>query len=198
MNELNEWAWPDFVSYIDFFLVARRCFSCWRLYYPSDGYITQSQVESAFCPEVLAVCWSELYVNVLARRSSVQYTPEHTVSMLITFVPISAVRFLLSVCRDKTLLRVWMSTSPPPYFHSQLCVFVHWSTLSLLCCSFVCSDVQLGQTTASMIISRDILKAVLRCAVCFVERSFVAHLPDEPIQPAQAHVDRQRRGINLS
>lgn len=65
---LNEWTWPDFVSYIDFVSSPQRCFSCWRHYYPSDPYIMQSEVESAFWPEVLAaVRWSELYVNVPVR-----------------------------------------------------------------------------------------------------------------------------------
>lgn len=68
VNELNEWTWPDFVSYIDFVSSPQRCFSCWRHYYPSDAYIMQSEVESAFCPEVLAaVRWSELYDNVPVR-----------------------------------------------------------------------------------------------------------------------------------
>lgn len=88
---------PDFVYHIDFVSLPQRCFSCWMHYYPSDGYIIQSKVESVSCPEVFTVWWSQLYVNVWACPCSVQYTAAHTDSMLINFVPINAVCSLLSV-----------------------------------------------------------------------------------------------------
>lgn len=106
MNEGDEWAWSD----IDFCLTAQRCSSSWRHYGPSDGYIIKSEVDSAFCPEVLFVRWSEVCVCVYTRSvyPQLQYSVGHADSMLITFVPLTnTVRFLLSVGSSVGTKRFW-------------------------------------------------------------------------------------------